>query len=198
MQQCTAMPHGGGAMAPDDARGPGGCGRMSRRKIGPVLGLAVAVGLMVLSLSAFVVGSNAGSNTGILVGQSAVNFSARDLGGQRHMLHDFHGRPVLLVFASTAEADLADFSDTLLPDDIQVLLLTSEIEPEVPTSGRGDPVVVLQDDGGLIARQYAMSARSIATEEPGAQAVLISADGEILDRGTLARLLGPTQAKEIR
>lgn len=182
-------------MAPDEAPEPDACGRMSRRQIGPILGLAVAVGLMVLSLSAFVVGSNAGSDTGILVGQSAVNFSAQDLDGQRHMLHEFRGKPVLLVFSTAAELDSLDFSNLL---DIQVLLLAADPEAVYSTLERENAPIILRDDGGQIARQYAVSPGTIATEEPATQAVLISADGVILDRGTLARLLGPSQAREIR
>lgn len=185
-------------MAPEDAAGSIRRGKMSHGRLGPFLGLAVAVGLMVLSLSAFVVGSNAGGGTGILVGQPAVNFSARDLAGQRRTLHEFRGRPVLLAFGTTADLVSVDFSGASLPDDVQILLLAPELHTEAQSLDRGQAAMILWDDGGLVAEQYGVWPGTGTAAVPVPQAVLISATGEILDRGTLAGVLGPIQARNAR
>lgn len=166
-------------------------GSVARRRLGATVGLVVAAGLMVLSLSAFVVGSNAGNTTGILVGQRAANFSARDAEGQRRTLHQFRGSPVLLLFG--VEEQLSDvwrqIPTRLLPEQTQLLLLADEA---TGMSGGSDPaanVTLLRDENRLVARQYGIWTETAAEAPAMIQAVLISPTGEILDRGPLPDVL---------
>lgn len=195
-QMYGAMPQGEGANAYPAAAPATGRGNVSHHRLGPLLGLAVAVGLMVLSLSAFVVGSNAGGGgAGILVGQPAANFSARDLAGERRTLREFRNQHILLVFGAAADLATADFTGALLPDSGRILLLSTDVDRDSSLQSVDSRAMFLRDEGGMVAEQYGVWS---GAETASAQAVLISDSGEILDRGPLGEVVGPGQAWAIR
>ncbi len=147
-----------------------------------VLGVAGAVMVMLLSLVAFVGGSGSASVSGTAVGQVAPDFSLRDGDQRRVTLEEFRGRPVLLLVTDRA---LPDVSVALggLDQAISIVRVFQGIEtadqaPHAPTAGAVD----LMDQAGIVAGQYGIR------ELPAA--LLISAEGVILDRGPLLETLG--------
>ena len=155
---------------------PNADGAKRPRRFGPVAGLVGATILMVLSLSAFVVGSNPGDVAGSRVGERAPNFSARAADDRRVTLLDFAGRPALLIFADAFVADewTVFLQDPRLPENLAVLAFTKEANGTSPA----ERLTVLSDGGSLVA------ARFDADRAPRPVAVLVGPDGYVVDRGT--------------
>ena len=147
-------------------------------RLAGAVGLGVAALVMTLSLAAFVVGAGgqAGPVRGVDVGHMALDFSLRDAADGRVSLADFAGRPLVLVFAAD-DADLNNLPD--LGDAARVVAVC-----DAAPAARVEGLDMLVDAGDLVAERYSVTRRP--------EAVVISDEGVILDRGpvaaTLARL----------
>ena len=162
------------------------------------VGLCGAVVVLVLSLSAFVVGSHDGRPSGPGVGQYASDFSLRDAADERVTLRQFEGKPLVLLFTTADARDLrphlAAASSALAAGggDLQVLA----VHPDAAAPGPvGDVRQCVRDLGRLLSRpvvslldaENAVADRYDVTRRP--EAVVISPEGMILDRGPLAEAL---------
>lgn len=146
-------------------------------------GLAGAVFVMILSLTALVGGADSARFGGTAVGDLAAEFSLPSVAGERVALTQFRGRPVLLIFATTPLADVT--ADRPLPAHTAVLAVLPLAEPDVRTKLQkqlGASAEVLSDADGAVAEQYQITAHPAA--------VLIGADGRVLDRGAPGEVLG--------
>lgn len=155
-----------------------------RRPLAAALGVAGAVAVMLLSLVAFVGGSGPSTGSGTGIGQIAPAFSLRDVDQRRVTLEEFRGRPVLLLVSDQALPDVSEALGQLDPS-LSIVRVFQGIESgeqalQAPTAATVD----LIDQTGVVAAEYGLK------QLPAA--LLISADGVILDRGplvdTLARL----------
>ena len=154
--------------------------RPPRRRLAAAFGLAGAVLVMVLSLTAFVGGSGDVAARGSDVGDRAWEFSLRGDDGQRVRLDEFHGRPVLLLFADAPAVELPPV--TLGAEVAVVVVSDADLGLAAALSQRlGRPVVALEDVGSEVARQYEALG--------GPTAVFVDRNGIIADRGAPAELL---------
>lgn len=151
------------------------------------IGLAGAVLVMLLSLTAFVGGAGELRARGATIGQRAIDFSLRAPDQQRVRLDQFRGQTVLLAFALPD-----DLPAGRLPANVAVLFVTpGPLDAGDALAARlGRPVIALEDVDGEVALNYdAANAGS---------AVVISTEGLVADRGGLAEMLlrlGQTQAQ---
>ena len=165
------------------------------------VGLIGAVLVLVLSLSAFVVGSHDGRPSGTEIGQYAADFSLRDGADQRVSLRQFEGNPLVLLFTTADGRDLRPNLDATAAalacggDGLRVLA----VQPEAAGTARergdnlrqcvhglskrlGRPVVSLVDAEDAVAERYEVTRRP--------EAVVISSKGVIVDRGAAEAVLG--------
>ena len=162
-----------------------------------VVGLCGAALVMILSLSAFVVGSHDGRSSGPEVGQYASDFSLRDAADQRVSLRQFEGKPLVLLFTTADARELLPHVNAaaaaLASGGSELRVLAIHPDASGATTNRidgvrrcvadladrlGRPVVSLLDAEDAVAERYDVTRRP--------EAVVISAKGVILDRGPVA------------
>ena len=176
---------------PTTAREPAEPAPQSPPRLIAALGLCGAALVLILSLSAFVVGSQNGRSSGSSVGQIAPDFSLRDTAERRVTLRQFEGKPLVLLFTDgdvgRAEAQVETAVATLRGnnDDVRVVAVCQDATPSrakslgecvAGLSGRlGQTVVGLIDTEDSVADRYAVAARP--------EVVVVGANGVILDRG---------------
>ena len=161
------------------------------------LGLCGAALVLVLSLSAFVIGSQDGRSSGSGVGQYAPDFSLRDTAEHRVTLRHFEGKPLVLLFtdgdAGRAEAQVATAVASLhgRANDVRVVAVCQDASAAARSLAAcveglseriGRPVVGLFDAENAVAERYDVRARP--------EVVVIGSNGVILDRGPADRTLG--------
>ncbi|MEL7238039.1 MAG: hypothetical protein AAGK78_04190 [Planctomycetota bacterium] len=161
-------------------------------------GLAAAVLVLLLSVSAFVVGQNDNITQGGAVGAAAADFSLRNDQAERVTLAELVGdRPVVLLFCGSSGAGVnATHAATLGGvGPIRVVAVrqgTGACPPiQALADAMGEPVIDLDDSNGAVAERYGVT----LTAEVPTQALLVDKAGMILDRGSFDDLVSRLPAR---
>ena len=152
-------------------------------------GLAAAVLVLVLSVSAFVVAQNDQPSSGGSVGALAADFSLRDAEANRVTLAELvSDRPVVLLFCGeTDEALDAAHAASLSTAGSAVRLVAvrqgTDASPALQqlADAMGEPVIDLNDSNGAVAERYGVR---LDASTP-LVAMLVDQQGTILDRGSI-------------
>ena len=163
----------------DAGHGPAD-GLPPKRHGAAALGLACAVLVMVLSLTAFVGGSGEIPLSGTSVGERAADFSLPGPDSKSVRLDQYRGQTVLLIFGPSLPENLP--KPRLAANLAVVFVSPGDLGAAESLAERlGRAVVALEDPEGKVALQYNVA-------DLGA-AVVVSPEGLVVARGGVVEML---------